>query len=624
MRVRILFACLLFVQCVPADVGAAVYVVNPEGSGDFPTIQAAIDACIAGDVVALTGGTFTGPGNRDIDFLGKAITVRSGSGNPADCRIDCEGNFYFPHRGFHFHSGEGESARIESISITGGYAFSSGSYEYGGGGILFEEESYPVISNCIFVENYATYGGGCLSKTGSAPLLEDCAFLRNVGKGGAGILIFEASSAILHDCQFTDNVAEEGGGGGGILAYGAMFEAIRCTFEGNHARGGGAVAFALSKAFIDQCTFQGNSAGMAGAVDADYGSTLRIRDCLFSENNAEVTGGLFGYRTEGLDVLGCTFRNNTSYEGGSGAEFRECTVNVRFCVFENNLSDRDTGGLRLGSGTADLEDCAFFDNEGSGIAAAHSELSLTRCTFYGNTARTGAAIRATYTAPVITDCTIVGNHGETGGAALRLWGTSAEINWTLIAFNTGGEAVQYNQGALLQFSRCDIYGNEGGDWIGSFANQFGYYGNVSADPLFCDLAGGDLTLHRDSPCARAPDMIHGAVGAHEIGCGNDRAASAEAPLVSGLKLAPCQPNPFGRSTRLAFTIPPTALVAPATLMIHDPSGRRVREWQIGEAGTHALDWDGTDQQGIPVQGGVYFCRLAVGTQSQIRPVTLLR
>jgi pectin methylesterase-like acyl-CoA thioesterase len=60
----------------PSPSGASVYVVRPDGSGDFPTIQAAIDAAIDGDTVELADGTFRGDGNRDPDYLGKAITVR--------------------------------------------------------------------------------------------------------------------------------------------------------------------------------------------------------------------------------------------------------------------------------------------------------------------------------------------------------------------------------------------------------------------------------------------------------------------------------------------------------------------------------------------------------------------
>ena len=53
------------------------YIVKPDGSGDYPDIQAAVRATSDGDTVLLASGTFIGPGNRDVDYLGKQITIRS-------------------------------------------------------------------------------------------------------------------------------------------------------------------------------------------------------------------------------------------------------------------------------------------------------------------------------------------------------------------------------------------------------------------------------------------------------------------------------------------------------------------------------------------------------------------
>ena len=72
-----------------SSASAATYVVQPDGTGDFPTIQAAINAVVDTDIIELADGTFTGDGNRDLDYLGKAITIRSQSGDPSVCVIDC-------------------------------------------------------------------------------------------------------------------------------------------------------------------------------------------------------------------------------------------------------------------------------------------------------------------------------------------------------------------------------------------------------------------------------------------------------------------------------------------------------------------------------------------------------
>jgi hypothetical protein len=100
--------------------GAATYLVNPEGTGDYPTIQAAVDAAEDEDTILLADGVFSGDGNRDIEYMGKAITVRSESGDPEQCIIDCGGTPEDFHRGFYFQGSELPNARLEGVTIRNG------------------------------------------------------------------------------------------------------------------------------------------------------------------------------------------------------------------------------------------------------------------------------------------------------------------------------------------------------------------------------------------------------------------------------------------------------------------------------------------------------------------------
>ena len=52
------------------------FAININIPDDQPNIQSGIDAAIHGDTILIADGTYTGNGNYNIDFKGKAITVK--------------------------------------------------------------------------------------------------------------------------------------------------------------------------------------------------------------------------------------------------------------------------------------------------------------------------------------------------------------------------------------------------------------------------------------------------------------------------------------------------------------------------------------------------------------------
>ena len=307
---------------------------------DSSTIQACVNGAVNSDTVLVADGTYTGDGNRNIDFGGKLIVVMSENG-PEFTTIDCEGNGGEFHRGFRFQNGEDSTAKVEGFTITDGHITGYG------GAILCVESSSPTIRNCIITDNNA-YGGGGICCDQSSPTISYCTIVSNAavcywsdsgshkitgkttdGKRtpdgcGGGILCMNSSNPVISNCYIGANVASFSmaqGSGAGISCLGSSPIITDCTIESNGWSsfinlGGGISCWEYSSPTITNCAIRYNYAGKGGGI-ACQSSSPEINYCAITGNTVYAGGGgIDCWDSSLLTIVNCTITRNTAPNGG--------------------------------------------------------------------------------------------------------------------------------------------------------------------------------------------------------------------------------------------------------------------------------------------------------------------
>ncbi|MBE0566150.1 MAG: right-handed parallel beta-helix repeat-containing protein [Krumholzibacteria bacterium] len=340
----------------------------------FLTIARAMDAAAAGDTVLIRDGTYTGPGNRDLDCGDKRLTVKSESGNPETCIIDAEQDS--SGTGWIFVSawdGGWGPDLVDGLTLRNGAA----------GGILAARWALTV-ANCRF-ESCGTgldmFGGSDLENLS----FENCGIGLRVMLGGkllparygmhvrgsrftdCGTGAQAADSYIIfEDCVFT----------GSQVALEATFTAS-VSFLGCEISGNGIGCDALFAWInVDSTLIRDNTgAGIAGRV---YGADIR---------NSEIVGnGGDGFSaTDGwyYRVWGSTIAGN----GGAGIELApDINENPSITIENSTVSGNAAGGILITQpvppSRVAITSTLIAFNIGEGLADHGA--TYTNCVAFGN------------------------------------------------------------------------------------------------------------------------------------------------------------------------------------------------------------------------------------------------
>ena len=235
------------------------------------------------------------------------------------------------------------STLLDGFKITGGNAKGTFFPHLLGGGIYNDgsnngNKSNPVISNCTFSSNSATYGGA-LYNAGflgtCSPTLMNCIFLDNIASTGGGAVYNDGFNGVSNpsftNCHFSGNRVT-GGNGGAIYNFGDKGVSnpifTGCTMSGNIASfWGGALyndgASGVSSPILANCIVSGNTANSGGGIANNGASGISnpiFTNCTILGNYAaESGGGMYNNVTSGNSspiLTNCTLSGNYAPNGG--------------------------------------------------------------------------------------------------------------------------------------------------------------------------------------------------------------------------------------------------------------------------------------------------------------------
>ncbi|MHC4085452.1 MAG: choice-of-anchor Q domain-containing protein [Planctomycetota bacterium] len=518
-----LFSLILFLSTTAYP--KTIY-VDDDGPADFDNIQAAIDDSSHGDTIIVSPGTYTGDGNRDINYNDKAITIRSEDPNDpnivAATIIDCNGTEDQPHRGFFFHTGEEANSVLAGLTITNGYA------DYGGG--IYCEGSRPTITNCNIVGNEAllnwlSSGGGgiscrfCFLKGPSLPGKAFDPYPSDGVTGTSPTRSLRWTAGFLaesHDVYFDTSSPPPFIGNQTSTTFdpGTMEPYTTYYWRVDELN-------TLGKTIGDEWSFTtgpeppppppfppqppppgafGEQSSLQVLSETNLPGPT-ISNCIFIDNGAEEGGGVYTQNSKPI-LSNCSFGDNKAGDGGGMFTDRSNPVLLN-CAFIGNSSSIG-GGLLCTDSNTTLTNCSFsenFSDFGGGVFNSYdSNTTLTYCIFNDNSARLsgGGIYNDVNSLSILTNCTFTGNTVlydyffgfEGGGGIYNYHGISNLIDCKFIGNSS------YRGGGMLNWSRTDM-SLTGCVFIENSADSYGggFYNNANntslTDCIFSKNSAGD-------------------------------------------------------------------------------------------------------------------------------------
>ena len=453
---------LSVIALLSATAFAATHTVNPDGSGNFTTIQAAIDAAAEGDVIVVAAGEYTE--DLTLGHLSGAAPVFK---NNLTIQAETAGSVTInaANQADRFKALEALGADFGAVDLLG--------VVVNGNGVVLDGLKIVQPSEQLNELDAANINA-------ALTIISPNCVVKNCEIVGAGADIGGDSLGLL----FANMDALSALGGGANLAQNLTVEnstftnAPFCFAIVNFLQALG-LPVPQPNASFSGCTFDNNGTGIE--MDDGY---VTIVDSTFSNNGTGISCS-----DDGLVVTNCTFTNNLEagleIETGNLEDDEAAgdpVVTVDGCRFIDNGPQENSYGFLQEGGTVTISNSIFSGNTTAQIRLSPDDsrdvtLTLDHCDLYNSVE--GIGISTPENAEAIITVTITNTNISDFDCIENLAGLAAEFN---VSFSN------------IFASNAQYFGEEG---------AFNTDNVLNIDPMYVDAASGDFKLADGSPVLTA-------------------------------------------------------------------------------------------------------------------------
>jgi uncharacterized repeat protein (TIGR01451 family) len=235
--------------------------------------------------------------------------------------------------------------------------------------------------------------------------------------------------------------------------------------------------------------------------------------------DAESLGRVFYIPWEGSFsmnyVEGLTLTGGYAPSGGGGAIYAhdpEIAIWVNACDFIANMAG--VGGAIYSRRDVFVDECDFKSNMAAsqGSAIYCNAVDIEGSTFWNNETGDAGTVFGKH-ACTVYGCSFAWNSGPV--VHTNRWFGELDVEASIFAWNFG-IAIEGSTMPTSEVRCCNIYGNEGGDFVGWLEPYYDPYYNFSEEPSFCNLEEGELGPVNF--CSPDPPPICGPVGPARLWC----------------------------------------------------------------------------------------------------------